>query len=93
MIILVPNEATSKREELILIVRTRPEFFISTSHYLALLAADKIDDWILFDRPYGVLAQENEHTRLLDFEEGVERVVMRQHLELAMSHQFVLQVF
>ena len=93
MIVLVPNEAISKREELLLIVRTRPELFITTSHYLALLAADKIDEWIVFDRPYGVLVQENEHTRLLDFEKGVERVVMRQHLELAVSHQFVLQVF
>lgn len=95
MIILVPDESISKREELIARARTRPELFVTTAHYLALIAADKVDEWVLFDRPYGVLVleQDDPYAHLLDLEEGVERTVMREHLELAMSFQIILKAF
>ena len=95
MIIFVPNKSISKRDELIAQVRVRPELFVTTSHYLALIAADKIDEWVLFDHPYGVLKleQDEPYVHLLDLEEGVERVVMREHLELAMMLQIILKAF
>jgi len=95
VVILVPDLTLSKREELLLVARGRPELFVTSGHYLALIAVDEVDQWVLFDHPYGVLEHEenNPYLRLLDLEAGVERVVMREHLEMAMAHRFVLRAF
>ncbi len=95
MIILVPDEAISKREELIARARVRPELYVTSGHWLALVEADEEDEWVVFDRPYGVLELEQSklHARLLDLEQGVERTVMREHLELAMSFKIILKAF
>lgn len=95
MIILVPDETIPKREELIARARVRPELYVTSGHFLALETADNFNEFVVFDRPYGVLKMEQDDplAHLLDLENGVECAVEREHLELAMSFQIIVKAF
>lgn len=71
----------------------RPELYRVTSGHLALLATDGISDYVVFDRPFGVIDYQDPYVRLLDLEEGIEREVTRDHLNTAVALQILLPAF
>lgn len=73
--------------------RTRPELYRVSSGHLALLAIDKVSDFVVFDGPMGLLEYADPYVRLLDLERGVEREVVRDHLNAAIAFKILEKLF